>query len=186
MSAETIQTIATLATLTIVAVGVTFAALQVRQETLARRLQAISAIWSEVWPDAASRALRVLQDLPDGFEDAAMTPEQADALRTLYRHYNRMGFLLQAGLVKERDILGYPPFGILAAENWAKFKPYLDRYPWGGTPGFSVHWEYLAIRAKAYWEHRGREWLASMPHYRGEAGALYKDLDEAMALRPSG
>jgi len=39
MSSETIQLAATLATLAIVAIGVTFAAVQVRQGVLARRLQ---------------------------------------------------------------------------------------------------------------------------------------------------
>ncbi len=122
-------------------------------------------------------------EVPEGFDDADMTPERADALRTVFRHYNRVGFLLQGRLVKEREILGYPPFGFLAAELWAKFERQMTAP--GLVRGSSVHWEYLAIRAKAYWERHGREWIASMPRYRGEAGALFKELDEAMALRPS-
>lgn len=185
MSSETLQLIATLATLAVVAVGVTFAALQVRQETLARRLQAISAMWAEVWPDEASRALRVLLGVPNGFDDADMTTERTDALRTVVRHYSRVGFLLQAGLVKEREILGYPPFGFIAAETWAKFRGHLETIAPGPTRGAALHFEYLAIRAKAYWERYGREWVASVASYHGEPGALFKELDDAMALRPS-
>ena len=39
MSSETIQLVATLATVAVVAIGVTFAAVQVRHEVLTRRLQ---------------------------------------------------------------------------------------------------------------------------------------------------
>ena len=41
MSTESIQLFATLATMALIAVGVIFAALQVREEALARRLQVI-------------------------------------------------------------------------------------------------------------------------------------------------
>lgn len=45
MSSETIQLVATLATVAVVAIGVTFAAVQVHHEVLTRRLQGKSAIF---------------------------------------------------------------------------------------------------------------------------------------------
>ena len=45
MSSETIQLVATLTTLAVVAIGVTFAAVQVRHEVLTCRLQGKSAIF---------------------------------------------------------------------------------------------------------------------------------------------
>ena len=189
MSTETIQITATLATLMIVAVGVTFAALQVRQETLARRLQAMSAVWAEFWPPEASDALGILQRVPDTFDDADLTAEQVAAVRTIGRHYTRLGYLLHAGHLKQREILGYPPFGILAADLWAKYNGFLSRAPLGFTStsasSFFAHWEYLAIEAKAYWEREGRERTTAIPHYDGETGALSRELATAIALRPT-
>jgi len=51
MSSETIQLVTTLATIAVVAIGITFATVQVRQEVLARRLQNKSAIFSEIWQE---------------------------------------------------------------------------------------------------------------------------------------
>lgn len=51
MSSETILLAATPATLAVVAIGTTFAAVQVRQEVLARRLQNKLAVFSEIWQE---------------------------------------------------------------------------------------------------------------------------------------
>ena len=190
MSSETLQTIATLATLAVVAIGVTFAALQVRQEALARRLQAISALFDVVWPEEARRAAFLLLSLPADFEDTDITPEQKRAILTLLAHYDRVGFLLQTGLVKEHELLGFQAFGIVAADLWALLEGYLGRLQLGTAMptnfrNNAVHWEYLAIRAKAYWERHGRAWTASVPYYDGKAGALMSDLNAAVALRPA-
>jgi hypothetical protein len=56
MSSEKLLITTKLATLIIVTIGVTFAAFQVRQGTWTRRLQAISALWVEIWPPEASQA----------------------------------------------------------------------------------------------------------------------------------
>ena len=87
MSSETLQITATLATLIIVTIGVTFAALQVRQEALTRHLQAVSAPWAEIWPPEASQAYPLLQRVPARFYDAEMTDELIVAIRTVGRHY---------------------------------------------------------------------------------------------------
>ena len=190
MSTETLQITATLATLIIVAVGVTFAALQVRQETLARRLQGMSALFAEVWPEEASQAAYTLRNVQPGFDDAEMSPELTQALLTLMSHYNRVGFLLQKGLVNEKEILGYPPFGIIAADMWALFEGFLGRLNAGAgfpTPfrHLAIYWEHLAVRAKAYWEREGRAWTANEPYYTAEPGTLMSELNAAAALRPT-
>lgn len=125
MSNEVVQTTVAAATLVVIVVGVTIAVVELRQEVLARRLQAVSALFSEAWtPDVARAAFSIHLDERDPKEDAeeALTDEQARSVPMLLAAYNRLGFLLHQGLLKEREVLGYPPFGILSSELFSKLR----------------------------------------------------------------
>lgn len=109
MSTDSIQTLATVATMALVALGVTFAALQVREEALARRLQANTALFADLWPPEAARATFVLGVLPAEFKGEDLTEEQRQSVTVAVYHYNRVGYLLWRGLVKDEELLLYPP-----------------------------------------------------------------------------
>jgi hypothetical protein len=179
MSNDIVLTAVGIATLVVIVVGVTVAVVELRQEVLARRLQGMSALFSEIWPESMSTAVWNLM--------LGATPEPANAdMTVVVSHYNRLGFLLHQGLVKESEILGYPPFGIVAAEMFAMLKEHMDN-----TPTFqdttlrenSVWWEYLAIQAKAYWETTGRAVMAEIDHYNAEPTTLMRDWTIAMNSR---
>ena len=181
-----IQTIATLATALIVATGVTFAALQLRQETLARRLQGISSIFADLWPPEAARASFSLSVLPPALEWKELNEEQRRNIATLGYHYNRVGYLLWRGLVKEEEILLYPPLGPLAVHLWARLSPYLQSLSVGAT-NFShiAHWwEYLAWRAQSYWEQQGGRHITEIPVFTPQPAVIFKVFEDAHAQRP--
>ena len=83
-----------------------------------------------------------------------------------------------------------PSRRILAADRWAFLEGYLGRLQLGTAlptkfRNLTVHWEYLAIRAKAHWEDHGRAWTPPVPYYDGEANTLTSDLNAAVSLRPA-
>lgn len=79
MSNELLQTIAAITTLVVIVIGVTVAISELRQEVLARRLQGLSALFAEVWPEEASKAAFAVASVGPGFDDADITPEQRGA-----------------------------------------------------------------------------------------------------------
>ena len=187
MSSELLQTAVAIATLVVIVVGVTVAIVELRQEVLARRLQGISALFSAVWPEEARKAAFDVAALEPGFDDADVTPELRGAVMTLLAHYDRVGFLLHQGLVKEREILAFPAFGVFAAEYWLLVSEYLGRVAWMGTDSrkLGTWWEYLALRADAYWHKEGRAVTASAGIYSAPQFSLMNDMNAAMAERPA-
>jgi hypothetical protein len=188
MSTESIQLLATWATMSLIALGVIFAALQVREEALARRLQATTALLADVWPPEAARASFSLGILPVGFAGDDLTEEQRQDIVIVTYHYNRVGFLLWRGLVKEEDILLYPPVGPVALDLWARVSPYLRSLSVGGTNVAHVAfwWEYLASRPQIYWEQQGGCYIQETPVFTPRPEDLYRILEEAQARRPVG
>lgn len=188
MSNELLQTIVAVTTLVVIVGGVTVAISELRQEVLARRLQGVSALFSQIWPEEVSRAIFLLiMGLKPDFEDADVTQEQRSAIVLVMAHYNRLGFLLRQGLVKEKEILAYPPFGILAAELWKMFSGYLSRLEvpllQTNIGDQAIWWEYLALRGEAYWRKEGRALTANVARYKTESMALMNDWNAAMAER---
>lgn len=189
MSSESIQTVAALATLLVIVVGVTVAVVELRQEVLARRLQGVSALFSEVWnPDVSRAAFGIILNVKPGFADSDLTPEQVQFVPRLMAGYNRLGFLMHQGLVKEREVLAYPPFGILAAELFALLRDYMDRVPvWDSNlREQAVWWEYLAGRGEAYWTRHARAMMAGVPRYANEPMALMREWATTMGERHPG
>ena len=68
-----------------------------------------------------------LASLGPDHEGADFTPERRQALITTMSHYNRVGFLLRRGLIKDEEILAYWAFGAIAADKWAMSKGYMSR-----------------------------------------------------------
>ena len=188
MSNELLQTVAAITTLVVIVIGVTVAIVELRQEVLARRLQGVSALFSQVWPEEVSRAaFSLFTALNPDFDDADVSPDQRREMILLMAHYNRLGFLLKQGLVKEDEILGYPPFGILAAEQWAMYGGYLRRLE---APSLktnfgdqAIWWEYLALQAEAYWNRKGHTAAASVPFYKTAPSTYLDDWNVAMGQR---
>jgi hypothetical protein len=186
MSSEMIQIAVAVATLVVIVVGVTVAFIELRQEVLARRLQGMSALFAEIWPEQMSSATWVL--LLNVKRDEELTPEQVDLLPVVVSHYNRLGFLLYQGLVKDREVLGYPPFGILAAELFSLMREHLVKTTFldSNMRENAIWWEYLALRANAYWESDGRAMMAGIKHYDAEPMGLMRDWATVMTLRTNG
>ncbi|PZC46178.1 MAG: hypothetical protein C1O27_002155 [Chloroflexi bacterium] len=185
MSTESIQLFATLATMALIAVGVIFAALQVREEALARRLQATTAVFADLWPPEAARASLSLAVFPPALEWKELTEEQRRNIATLGYHYNRVGYLLWRGLVKEEEILLYPPMGPLAVDLWARLSPYLQSLSIGATNVAHIAhwWEYLAWRAQRYWEQEGGRHIKETPVFTPRPEHVYRIFEEAHAQR---
>lgn len=186
MSTESIQVIATVVTLSLVALGVAFGALQLRQETLARRLQGISALFADIWPAGAATAAYSISSLPPSFEGEELTELQRGQVLSLNSHFGRVGYLLWQGLVKEEEILLYPPFGTLVVDLWARSEPYLRNTAVGSSnlANIGFWWEYLAARAQSYWEKHGGRHIKDTLAFTPRAEAMYRILDEAHAQRP--
>ncbi len=193
MSATELATVvegwATLAGLIVVITGAAFAGVQLYRESQARRLQALVALYADVWPVEANREARIVMSLPDGFEYESLQPGQQDAIRDTAARFERLGFLLKMGAVRGEEIFRSPPFGRAAIAQWEKLKHALRG---GGGPfGQSItadlpgplHFEYLAWRAQQYLLRHGVEDFGAIPVFDADWDALSATFREAQQAR---
>ena len=178
--AEWIQLVAIVGTFTVVAVGVVFAALQLREEVHARRLQAISSLFAEVWPPEAAAASFEVLSLPADFKPEELTPEQEANIRMLLAYYNRVGYLLWQGLVKKHEILLYPAFGPIAVEIWVKTRQVMLNFLVARSSWF----DYLVGQTQEYWKEQGGRQIAQIPVFEPDIEGLTRVVEEAQARRP--
>ena len=193
MSAAELATViegwATLTGLIVVALGAAFAGVQLYRESQARRLQALVALYADVWPLEADRETRIVASLPDGFDYGQLEPQQQEAVRHITQRFNRLGFLLKMGVVRGKDIFPNVRFGRSAIFQWEKLK-HTMRGGAGPFPGGAIgelpgplHFEYLAWRAQEYLLRHGVEEFGEIPVFDADLDALAATFKEAQRVR---
>ena len=172
---------ATLAGLVVVSLGAVFAGQQLLRESRARRLQAVVALYADVWPMEANRVAQIVQGLPDDFDHDQLGPDEREAVHEIAHRFNRLGYLLRAGLVRDEDIFPFYPFGMGAIRHWEKLK-HVVRRGGVGTPaetgraaipgGGASLFEYLASRAQRYVLEHGEGELSSIAIFDADVEAV--------------
>ena len=158
-----------------------FAGVQLRQEAKARKLQAMVAVLSDVRPLEVAVAWTKVQSLPDGFELDKLTEEQHANVTIVSASYNRLGNLLAAGLVGERDIFPHLALSRGAIEAWEKLKHVArDRsFP------TMVYLGMLAARADEYLKREAVSLLSDIPVFDADPNVLQSiglEVQEARAV----
>ena len=182
---------ATLATLIVVLLGLSFAGVQLYRESQARRLQALVALFADVWPVEANREARIVASLPDGFDYESLESVPQEAVRNVAARFDRLGFLLKMGVVKGEDVFPNVRFGRSAIFQWEKLKHAMR----GGAGPFAagivgelpgpLHFEYLAWRAQEYLLRHGVEEFGEVPVFDADMDALAGMGREAQRARPA-
>ena len=67
-TSEWLQVIAGFGTFFVVLIGVAFGGMELRQEARARRLQGISSLFSEVFPNGMLAMIQTVRQLPDDWD----------------------------------------------------------------------------------------------------------------------
>ena len=181
MSAAELATVvegwATLAGLLAIVAGLAFAGVQLRQEAKARKLQALMSMLTDIRGPEVIKASQVVRALPDGFDPHALSQDELFAVRLIAGSYARLGTLLAAGAVDERDVFPHLTFSRGAIEAWEQLK-HLTRTGPGGvlseTGAFStmMFFEQLAARAQAYLLREGVTQFGSRPLFDADWDAL--------------
>ena len=181
---------ATLAGLIVVALGAAFAGQQLRRESQARRLQALVALYADIWPIGATPTALIVAKLPDDFAyDQLSADERQAVVETLFR-YNRLGYLLRAGLVRDQDLFPFPLFGGASVFLWEKVK-HMVRTGAAASgegrlvtlPGVGLHFEFLASRAQAYLLEHGEAEIGSIAVFDADLEAMAAMAERAQQAR---
>ena len=176
---------ATLVGLIVVALGAAFAGQQLRQESRPRRLQALVALYADVWPIEAARASQTLSSLPDDFDYAQLGADQRGAVGEVVHRYNRLGYLLRLGLVRDEDLFRFYPFGSLVITSWEKLKRFvrtgggISTIGHGTLPGEGLYFEFLAARAQRYVLEHGDVEFGGLPTFDPDLEAV-KGMSESI------
>ena len=143
-----------------------------------------------------------MNTLADNFDYLSLSDEQRRAVDEIRFRFNRLGYMLRTGLVREEDIFPFAPFGIGALMIWEKLKHTLripggysdDSTLWGtaaersalpvGWPA-AIHFEYLASRAQRYVLDHGEAEIGSIPRFDADLEALRAMRNRAQAARTS-
>ena len=181
---------ATLATLIVVVLGAAFAGVQLYREGQARRLQALVALYADVWPIEANSDARIVVSLANEFDYEQLEPRQQEAVRLTAARFDRLGFLLKTGLVRGEDIFPSTRFGRSAIAHWEKLKhtmrggsdPFGNIVVTAELPG-PLHFEYLAWRAQQYLLQHGVEDFGEIPVFDADWDALTATFKEAQRVR---
>ena len=183
---------ATVAGLVVIVAGAAFAGVQLRRESQARRLQAVVALYADVWPIESLRAAQTVMSLPDDFDYDQLGAEERDAIGHVVFRYNRLGYLLRAGLVRDEDLFPFFAFGTLAIVFWEKLKHVVRTGVGGrtGGPGSfatvternadpadpalpgGLHFEHLASRAQRYLLEHGEAEFGGLAIFDADTEAI--------------
>ena len=165
---------ATLAGLLVVITGAVFAGVQLRQEAKARKLQALMAVLTNIRPPEVTKAWPIMRALPDGFDPQTLTHDEQEAVLLVFASFGRLGTLLAAGAVDEKDIFPHLTFSKGAIDAWEKMKHLAggDGASFSGALNPTVYQELLAIRAQAYLLREGAERFGSIPQFTPDWPAL--------------
>ena len=184
---------ATLAGLIVIVAGAAFAGVQLRRESQARRLQAVVALYADFWPIESLRAAQTVMSLPDDFDYDRLGPDEREAIGHVVFRYNRLGYLLRAGLVRDEDLFPFFAFGTLAIVFWEKLKHHVRSGVAGrtGGPGGSfatvtmrstdpadpalpggLHFEHLASRAQRYLLEHGEAEFGGLAIFDADVEAI--------------
>ncbi len=184
-TSEWLQVIAGFGTFFVVVIGVAFGGMELRQEARARRLQGISSLFSEVFPNGMLAMTQTVRQLPDGWDPVSLTDEQTQSILSLTTAYNRLGFYLHAGLVTEKEVFEFTPFGIPLVSVWAKVSPIVNnpQLAYTGRHSGPFWFEYLAHRAQDYWLKNKGKHIANEPIFMPDVGAMEAVMQQAQAAR---
>jgi hypothetical protein len=142
---------ATLAGLIVVITGATFAGVQLRRDSGSRRLQSLLSLYEVIWPTKMLRAARIVRSLQDDFEFDQLEPAQKDAVMQVTASLERLGHLLRAGLVQEREIFDFTPLGRMPVFFWEKLKHFIRT----GTPVYGGEGDGLHVDVDFEYSCRG-------------------------------
>ena len=181
---------ATVVGLVVIVLGAAFAGLQLRRESQASHLQAVVALYADIFPIEAVRAAQIVVSLPDGFDYDQASADERDAIRQIVFRYNRLGYLLRAGLVRDEDLFPFIAFGTAAILAWEKLKHVVRAGVagrTGGTGGIGIssvdkpdpeslpgglHFEFLVSRAQQYLLEHGEAEFGELPIFDADLPAI--------------
>ena len=163
---------ATFAGLIVVALGAAFAGVQLRRQAKARHLESVMAVLSDVRPLEVAKAWEVFRSLPDGFDLWALQEDEHDAAMIVLASYSRLGNLLAAGFVEERDIFPHITFSIGAIDTWEKVKHLSRTDPRAGVLAPGMFIEFLASRAQDYLARKGVGQFGGIPVFDADRSVL--------------
>ena len=152
----------------VILVGAAFAGVQLRQEAKARKLQALMSVLTDIRGPDIVKAAQVVRALPDGFDPRELSEDELLAVRLVAGSYARLGTLIAAGAVEERDVFPHLTFSRGAIEAWEQLKHLMRTGPGGvlsetGVFTTMLFFEQLAARAQAYLLREGVELFGSAP-----------------------
>jgi len=175
MSATALATVvegwAKVAGLLVMIAGAIFAGVQLRQEARARHLQAMMAVFADIRPPEVAYAQQVVGALPDGFTVDDLDPDSFNAVVRTVTSFARLGDLLKAGMVDERDIFTHGAFSMGSVDAWEKVK-HLARGENARVRYNGPSMEYLAGRAQAYLLREGVAQYGKVPFFDADREAL--------------